>query len=51
MNKPDAARILDLLAALSRQTSFSIGCYCEDEERCHRSILKKLLRERGAELS
>jgi len=51
MKKPDAARLLDVLAALSHQTSFSIGCYCENEERCHRSILKKLLAERGAELS
>jgi uncharacterized protein YeaO (DUF488 family) len=49
MNKPDAARLLDLLAALSHQTSFSLGCYCENEERCHRSMLKKLLAERGAE--
>jgi len=51
MNQPDAARLLDLLAALSHQTSFSLGCYCENEERCHRSILKKLLRERAAALS
>jgi uncharacterized protein YeaO (DUF488 family) len=51
MNKPEAARLLDLLAALSHQTSFSVGCYCENEERCHRSILKQLLFERGAELS
>ncbi|MFZ0963177.1 MAG: DUF488 family protein [Terriglobia bacterium] len=51
MNKPEAARLLDLLAALSHQTSFSVGCYCENEERCHRSILKKLLAERGAEFS
>jgi uncharacterized protein YeaO (DUF488 family) len=51
MNKPDAARILDMLAALSRQTNFAIGCYCEDEERCHRSILKGLLEERGAEFA
>jgi uncharacterized protein YeaO (DUF488 family) len=49
MNKPEAARLLDLLAAFSHQTSFSVGCYCENEERCHRSILKKLLAERGAE--
>ena len=49
MNKPDPSRVLDLLAALSRQTNFSLGCYCEDEARCHRSILKKLLAERGAE--
>jgi uncharacterized protein YeaO (DUF488 family) len=51
MNKPEAARLLDLLAALSHQTSFSVGCYCENEERCHRFILKKLLAERGAELA
>jgi uncharacterized protein YeaO (DUF488 family) len=51
MNKPDAARVLDLLAALSHQTNFSFGCYCENEEHCHRSILKKLLAERGAEFS
>jgi uncharacterized protein YeaO (DUF488 family) len=50
MNKPDAARVLDLLAALSHQTSFSLGCYCEDESRCHRSILRTLLVERGAEI-
>jgi uncharacterized protein YeaO (DUF488 family) len=51
MGAPDAARTLDLLAALSRQTNFSVGCYCENEGRCHRSILRKLLAERGAELS
>ena len=51
MNQPDAARVLDLLAALSRQTNFSIGCYCKNQQRCHRSILKELLAERGAELS
>lgn len=49
MNKPDASRVLDLLAALSHQTSFSLGCYCENEQHCHRSILKRLLAERGAE--
>ncbi len=49
MNKPEAARLLNLLAALSHQTSFSLGCYCENEERCHRSVLRKLLAERGAE--
>jgi uncharacterized protein YeaO (DUF488 family) len=43
--------LLDLLAALSHQTSFSVGCYCENEERCHRSILRKLLAERGAEFA
>ena len=51
MNRVDAARVLDVLAALSHQTNFSLGCYCEKEERCHRSILKKLLAERGAEIS
>ncbi len=51
MNKPEAARVLDLLAALSHQTSFSVGCYCANEARCHRSILKKLLAERGAEFA
>jgi uncharacterized protein YeaO (DUF488 family) len=50
MKEPDASRVLDLLAVLSRQTSFSVGCYCETEERCHRSILRELLSERGAVL-
>lgn len=48
MKHPDASRVLDLLAALSHQTNFSVGCYCENEQRCHRSILRKLLAERGA---
>ena len=48
MGRPEKARLLDLLAALSRQTSFSVGCYCEDESRCHRSVLRELLAERGA---
>ena len=51
MNKPDASRVLDLLAALSHQTNLSLGCYCENEERCHRSILRKLLAERGADFA
>jgi uncharacterized protein YeaO (DUF488 family) len=51
MSKPDASRVLDLLATLSHGTNFSLGCYCEDEQRCHRSILRKLLAERGAEFS
>lgn len=51
MAEPDAARTLNLLAALSRQTNFSIGCYCEIEARCHRSVLRALLQERGAELA
>jgi uncharacterized protein YeaO (DUF488 family) len=50
MAKPDAARILDVLAALSRHASFSVGCYCEDENRCHRSVLRELLHQRGADL-
>ena len=48
MAKPDASAALNLLAALSRQTNFSVGCYCEDESRCHRAVLRELLRERGA---
>jgi uncharacterized protein YeaO (DUF488 family) len=47
MAKPEARRLLDLLAALSRTTNFSVGCYCEDESRCHRSILRTLFKERG----
>jgi uncharacterized protein YeaO (DUF488 family) len=50
MAKPEASRVLDLLAALSHGASFSVGCYCEDESRCHRSILRELLKERGAEV-
>lgn len=50
MGAPDAARTLDLLAALSHQTDFSVGCYCEDESRCHRSVLRALLVERGAKV-
>ena len=46
-----ASRALDLLAALSQQTDFSVGCYCEEEVRCHRSLLKELLRARGAKLA
>ena len=50
MASPSASRTLDLLAALSRSANFSIGCYCEDESRCHRSVLRELLRARGAKL-
>jgi uncharacterized protein YeaO (DUF488 family) len=50
MNRPEAARLLSLLAALSRQTNLSVGCYCAEESRCHRSILKALLLEHGAHL-
>ena len=48
MNESDTSKVLDLLAALSHTTDFSVGCYCEDESRCHRSILRQLLGERGA---
>ena len=51
MNRPEASRVLDLLAALSHQTALAVGCYCEDERRCHRSILRELLAQRGAEVS
>ena len=50
MAAPAASRTLDLLAALSRTADFSVGCYCEDEARCHRSILRALLEARGARL-
>lgn len=50
MSRPDPSRELDLLAALSHQTNLSLGCYCEKEERCHRSVLRELLTERGADL-
>jgi uncharacterized protein YeaO (DUF488 family) len=48
MATPASRRALDLLAALSHQTNFSVGCYCEEESRCHRSLLRALLAERGA---
>jgi uncharacterized protein YeaO (DUF488 family) len=51
MNVPTARRALDLLAALSHGADFSIGCYCENEARCHRSVLRELLAERGATLA
>jgi uncharacterized protein YeaO (DUF488 family) len=50
MADPEKSRVLDLLAALSRATNFSVGCYCEKEARCHRSILRELLAEKGAVL-
>lgn len=50
MSRPDPSKELDLLAALSHQTNLSLGCYCEKEERCHRSLLRELLAERGADL-
>ncbi len=48
MNQPAPRRTLDLLAALSHTTNLSVGCYCEDEARCHRSVLRELLEARGA---
>lgn len=51
MNESDASRLLDLLAALSHQTNFAIGCYCENEARCHRSVLRVLLDERDADFA
>jgi len=48
MRQPERRHLLDLLAALSRQTSLEVGCYCADESHCHRSILRELLAERGA---
>jgi uncharacterized protein YeaO (DUF488 family) len=51
MKRPPAARLLDLLAALSPDVALSVGCYCADEARCHRSILRALLEERGARLA
>ena len=49
-SKPAAQRLLALLAGLSSQTNFSLGCYCEEETRCHRSLLKELLIEHGAKI-
>jgi uncharacterized protein YeaO (DUF488 family) len=51
MAAPPARHTLDLLSALSHQASFSVGCYCADESRCHRSVLRELLLERGARIS
>ena len=51
MAAPEKVRLLGLLAALSRSSDFSVGCYCEDEARCHRSVLRELLKERGARVA
>ena len=51
MGRPDNRRVLDLLAALSHGANFSVGCYCADERRCHRSVLRALLAERAARLA
>jgi uncharacterized protein YeaO (DUF488 family) len=50
MQKPAARSLIELLAALSSETNFSVSCYCEDESHCHRSLLKQLLREHGAKV-
>jgi uncharacterized protein YeaO (DUF488 family) len=51
MQQPSAQRLLTLLALLSRDTNFSVGCYCEREDRCHRSLLRKLLAEHGGKMA
>jgi uncharacterized protein YeaO (DUF488 family) len=51
MAAPDASHALQLLATLSRHSDFSVGCYCEDESHCHRSVLRELLAEKGAKLA
>jgi uncharacterized protein YeaO (DUF488 family) len=50
MAVPERRRLLDLLAVLSHGSQISVGCYCEEESRCHRSLLRELLDERGADL-
>ena len=50
MSDKEKSRVLDLLAALSHSANFSVGCYCENESRCHRSLLRELLEERGAKI-
>ena len=50
LSSPDASRTLDLLSAFSRDSNFSIGCYCENESRCHRSTLRTILKELGANI-
>jgi len=50
MASPENSRVLDVLAALSHEANFSVGCYCEDESRCHRSVLRQLLLDRGAKI-
>ena len=50
MNHPAPSQLLDLLAALSHQTSLAVGCYCEEEAHCHRSVLRELLKARGAKV-
>ena len=51
MAAPDCSHALELLAVLSQQSNFSVGCYCEDEAHCHRTVLRELLAEKGAKLA
>ena len=51
MAAPDCSHALELLAALSQQSNFSVGCYCEDETHCHRTVLRELLAEKGAKIA
>lgn len=51
MAQPDASRVIDLLAAMSHTSNFSVGCYCDNEARCHRGILRQLLGDRRADIS
>ncbi|HYX83032.1 MAG TPA: DUF488 family protein [Gemmatimonadales bacterium] len=51
MKRPEGRRLIELLAALSKHANFSVGCYCENEARCHRSLLRELLKEAGANVS
>jgi uncharacterized protein YeaO (DUF488 family) len=51
MKESNPSHLLDMLAALSHQTNFSLGCYCEDEAHCHRSVLRELLKERKAQFA
>ena len=50
MARPENSRLIDALAALSHDSNFSVGCYCEDERRCHRGILRRILKKHGAEI-
>jgi uncharacterized protein YeaO (DUF488 family) len=50
MARPDTARVIETLAALSHTANFAVGCYCEDESRCHRGVLREILRRAGARL-
>ena len=51
MTTPSARHVLELVAAMSKRTNLSVGCYCEEESRCHRSVLRELLVEAGADVT